>query len=122
MQCQQVHLLRRLDRHEAHGRALHCFGYCLGGLEGPFWHPVSWLRRADRSSISSFHLADSAGKLSGCNFARRFVSSAGSSCETIPSEPPSLAHPNWWATVAGRDGGPPFCEPERAVVQDGGAP
>src|SRR6266702_3093075 len=33
-------------------------------LEGPSWHPVSWLRRADRSSISSFHLADSAGKLS----------------------------------------------------------
>src|SRR5262245_11468906 len=32
-------------------------------LEGPLWHPVSWLRRADRSSISSFHLADSAGKL-----------------------------------------------------------
>jgi len=27
-------------------------------LIGPFWHPVSWLRRADRSSISSFHLAD----------------------------------------------------------------
>src|SRR6266545_8277759 len=32
-------------------------------LEGPNWHPVSWLRRADRSSISSFHLADLAGKL-----------------------------------------------------------
>src|SRR6266700_3229798 len=27
------------------------------GLEGPNWHPVSWLRRADRSSISSFRLA-----------------------------------------------------------------
>jgi hypothetical protein len=26
-------------------------------LVGPSWHPVSWLRRADRSSISSFHLA-----------------------------------------------------------------
>jgi len=25
---------------------------------GSSWHPVSWLRRADRSSISSFHLAD----------------------------------------------------------------
>src|SRR5580693_5155842 len=34
-------------------------------LEGPSWHPVSWLRRADRSSTSSFHLADSAGKLLG---------------------------------------------------------
>jgi hypothetical protein len=31
-------------------------------LEGPFWHPVSWLRRADRSSISSFHLADLGGE------------------------------------------------------------
>ena len=31
-------------------------------LEGPFWHPVSWLRRADRSSIFSFHLADLGGK------------------------------------------------------------
>src|SRR2546430_1653031 len=30
--------------------------------EGPSWHPVSWLRRADRSSISSFHLADLGGK------------------------------------------------------------
>ncbi len=32
------------------------------GLEGPNWHPVSWLRRADRSSISSFHLADLGGE------------------------------------------------------------
>src|SRR6266545_4382144 len=31
-------------------------------LEGPSWHPVSWLRRADRSSISSFHLADLGGE------------------------------------------------------------
>src|SRR5262249_16327865 len=31
-------------------------------LEGPFWHPVSWLRRADRPSISSFHLADLGGE------------------------------------------------------------
>jgi hypothetical protein len=31
-------------------------------LEGPNWHPVSWLRRADRSSISSFHLADLGGE------------------------------------------------------------
>ena len=31
-------------------------------LEGPLWHPVSWLHRADRSSISSFHLADLGGK------------------------------------------------------------
>src|SRR6516162_11269718 len=31
-------------------------------LSGPFWHPVSWLRRADRSSISSFHLADLGGE------------------------------------------------------------
>src|SRR5262249_60734252 len=31
-------------------------------LEGPFWHPVSWLRWADRSSISSFHLADLGGE------------------------------------------------------------
>jgi hypothetical protein len=31
-------------------------------LEGPLWHPVSWLRQADRSSISSFHLADLGGK------------------------------------------------------------
>jgi len=29
---------------------------------GPFWHPVSRLRRADRSSISSFHLADLGGE------------------------------------------------------------
>src|SRR6266536_1130470 len=28
----------------------------------PNWHPVSWLRRADRSSISSFHLADLGGE------------------------------------------------------------
>jgi hypothetical protein len=26
MQCQQVHLLRRLDRHEVHGWPLHGFG------------------------------------------------------------------------------------------------
>jgi hypothetical protein len=32
-------------------------------LGGPFWHPVSWLRRADRSSISSFHLADLGGEV-----------------------------------------------------------
>jgi hypothetical protein len=31
-------------------------------LEGPLWHPVWWLRRADRLSISSFHLADLGGK------------------------------------------------------------
>src|SRR5215831_7275234 len=31
-------------------------------LEGPFWHPVCWLRRADRSSIFSFHLAGLGGK------------------------------------------------------------
>jgi hypothetical protein len=31
-------------------------------LEGPLWHPVCWLRRADRLSISSFHLADLGGK------------------------------------------------------------
>src|SRR4029077_16669487 len=30
-------------------------------LEEPSWHPVSWLRRAGRSSISSFHLADLGG-------------------------------------------------------------
>src|SRR5215472_7730347 len=30
MQCQQVQLLRRLDRHEAHGRPLHGFRYRLG--------------------------------------------------------------------------------------------
>ena len=28
----------------------------------PSWHPVSWLRRADRSSISSFHLAELGGE------------------------------------------------------------
>ena len=32
-------------------------------LDGSSWHPVSWLRRADRSSISSFHLADLGRKL-----------------------------------------------------------
>jgi len=31
-------------------------------LEGPSWHPVSRLRWADRSSISSFHLADLDGE------------------------------------------------------------
>jgi hypothetical protein len=31
-------------------------------LSGPKWHPVLWLRRADRSSISSIHLADLGGK------------------------------------------------------------
>ena len=30
--------------------------------QGPKWHPVSWLRRADRLSISSFHLADLGGE------------------------------------------------------------
>ena len=30
--------------------------------QGPNWHPVSWLRRADRSSISSFHLANLGGE------------------------------------------------------------
>ena len=32
-------------------------------LGGPLWHPVWWLRRADRSSISSIHLADLGGKV-----------------------------------------------------------
>ena len=30
--------------------------------KGPNWHPVLRLRRADRSSISSFHLADLGGE------------------------------------------------------------
>ena len=30
--------------------------------KGPNWHPVSRLRRAVRSSISSFHLADLGGE------------------------------------------------------------
>ena len=30
--------------------------------KGPSWHPVLRLRRADRSSISSFHLADLGGE------------------------------------------------------------
>src|SRR6516165_7637639 len=30
MQCQQIHLLRRLDRHKLHGRSLHRFRDCLG--------------------------------------------------------------------------------------------
>jgi hypothetical protein len=34
-------------------------------LEGPLWHPVFWLRRADRSSISSIHLADLGGNVAG---------------------------------------------------------
>jgi hypothetical protein len=32
------------------------------GLKGPGRYPVSWLRRADRSSIFSFSLADLGGE------------------------------------------------------------
>src|SRR5262249_56829795 len=55
MQCQQGHLLRRLDRHEAHGRALHCFGYCLGVsvvVLVPFEEWFDVLRR-DQSDVVS---------------------------------------------------------------------
>src|SRR6516162_6034429 len=44
-------------------------------LSGPFWHPVSWLRRADRSSISSFHLADLGGKAIDIEVSRSLFSS-----------------------------------------------
>ena len=50
-----------LFRDLAHARGV-MDGEIGKALDGPFWHPVSWLRRADRSSISSFHLADLGGK------------------------------------------------------------
>jgi hypothetical protein len=37
--------------------------------------------------------------------------------EAIPLEPPSLAHPMGWATVAERGGGHPLGGPERAFVR-----
>ena len=39
--------------------------------QGPKWHPVSWLRRADRSSISSFHLANLGGEV--CRYLKSSV-------------------------------------------------
>ena len=53
-----------------------------------------WLRRADRSSISSCHRADLGGKLLNfVSFTARPLLLAGLR-EAIPAEPPSLTHPN----------------------------
>src|SRR6266567_1470779 len=89
---------------------------------GPNWHPVSWLRRADRSSISSFHLADSAGKLS----ILRYSVSVFSCCEWDYVKPSPRSHRRS-LTQGGerrwrRDGGHPFGEPERAFVRHGRGP
>src|SRR6516165_5870877 len=90
-------------------------------LSGPFWHPVSWLRRADRSSISSFHLADLGGEaidsdVLSLRVGFDFLMVEGSG-EAIPSEPPSLARPMGRAMVAERGGRHPLGGPERAFVR-----
>src|SRR5215831_8931848 len=75
---------------------------------GPRWHPVSRLRRADRSSISSFHLADlGGGLLNRSIFDLSLSLRHRRSGEAISSEPPSLAcpiHKDWRARVAERKG------------------
>src|SRR5690349_21897799 len=78
-------------------------------LVGPSWHPVSWLRRADRSSISSFHLADLGRKAVDTKLLslRSDILTSAGSREAIPSEPPSLAYPRWRARVVERGGGHP---------------
>ena len=85
--------------------------------KGPNWHPVLRLRRADRSSISSFHLADLGGE-AGRYLNLHFPLFIGGSGETIPSEPSSLACPiqDWRARVAEREGVNSLGEPERAGV------
>src|SRR5215813_5295807 len=88
--------------------------------KGPLWHPVLWLRRADRSSISSFHLAD-LGRGSLLNRSIFDVSLSfihRGSGVAIPSEPPSLACPikDWRARVAEREGVHSLGEPERAFL------
>ena len=78
----------------------------------PFLCLAIWLRRADRSSISSCHQADLGGEL------LNFISSSfrpsifAGLREAIPAEPPSLAHPNRGVTVAERGGGHPCGDPE----------
>src|SRR5215471_6356519 len=55
---------------------------------GPCWHPVSWLRRADRSSISSFHLVDLGGEaidIDVLHLRLSFLMLQGSG-EAVPSE------------------------------------
>jgi hypothetical protein len=65
------------------------------------------LRRADRSSISSFHLADLGGEAVNSKLlSLRLMLQSEGSCEAIPSEPPSLAHYNWRSDgfTPGQDG------------------
>ena len=110
------HLVGAGEQRWRHGEAER-----LGGFEID-WHPVSWLRRADRSSISSFHLADSAGKLS----ILRYSVSVFSCCEWDHVKPSPRSHRRS-LTQGGerrwrRDGGHPFGEPERAFVRHGRGP
>src|SRR5262245_59140938 len=55
MQCQQVHLLRRLDRCEVHGWPLHGFGNRLGVAVVVFVAFEEWLHvlRWDQTNIMS---------------------------------------------------------------------
>ena len=77
------------------------------GLEGQRGHQIT-NATARPFSILQIQLAD----LGGC----LLLSGALGLTEAIPSEPPSLAHPDRRATMAEKGGGHPFGEPERAHV------
>jgi hypothetical protein len=101
-------------------RALPTLSYLLDLQSG---HCVAQSRGcagADRSSISSFHLADLGGKLlKGSIFGPQNLHSHRRSGEAIPSEPSSLAYPiqkDWRARVAEREGVHSLGESERADV------